>query len=302
MPDVHITEFTDPGCPWAFSAEPFRRRLNWLYGDRLEWEVRLVGLSERPEDYEERGFGPEQQAAAFKRISGEHGMPIDTAGAFAHGGHGARLPVGGRRAAARAGAHEEAAATAAGAPLRRAAAGRARDDPGRRAGGGHRAGGARGLGGRGRDRARAPRGHEAGSRADAGGAHPRPQAGELVWWPAIHVPLLRDRPHCRRGAHRGSRLPALRRLRRDHGQPGARHGTSRAAGVGGGGAHLDGHAHGHQRGGGGLRHLPGRGPRAAGPRGGRAARGLRRLLDPGGNPGRRCGARRGRRRRDRRNA
>ena len=78
MADVHITEFTDPGCPWAFSAEPFRRRLNWLYGDRLEWEVRLVGLSERPDDYEERGFGPEQQAAAFKRISGEHGMPIDT--------------------------------------------------------------------------------------------------------------------------------------------------------------------------------------------------------------------------------
>ena len=78
MADVRITEFTDPGCPWAFSAEPFRRRLNWLYGDCLEWEVRMVGLSERPEDYEERGFGPEKQAAAFKRISGEHGMPIDT--------------------------------------------------------------------------------------------------------------------------------------------------------------------------------------------------------------------------------
>jgi predicted DsbA family dithiol-disulfide isomerase len=76
--DVCITEFTDPGCPWAFSAEPFRRRLNWLYGDCLEWEVRLVGLAERPEDYEERGFGPEEQAAGFKRISSEHGMPIDT--------------------------------------------------------------------------------------------------------------------------------------------------------------------------------------------------------------------------------
>jgi hypothetical protein len=28
--DVRITEFTDAGCPWAFSAEPFRRRLDWL--------------------------------------------------------------------------------------------------------------------------------------------------------------------------------------------------------------------------------------------------------------------------------
>ena len=37
-----------------------------------------MGLSERPEDYEERGFDPEKQADAFKRISREHGMPIDT--------------------------------------------------------------------------------------------------------------------------------------------------------------------------------------------------------------------------------
>ena len=33
--DVVIFEFTDPGCPWAYSAEPFRRRINWLYGDRI---------------------------------------------------------------------------------------------------------------------------------------------------------------------------------------------------------------------------------------------------------------------------
>ena len=78
MADVRVTEFTDPGCPWAYSAEPFRRRLRWLYGDCLEWEVRVVGLSERPEDYDERGFTPERQSAGFKRISSEHGMPIDT--------------------------------------------------------------------------------------------------------------------------------------------------------------------------------------------------------------------------------
>jgi predicted DsbA family dithiol-disulfide isomerase len=78
MADVCITEFTDPGCPWAYSAEPFRRRLNWLYGDCLEWEVRLVGLSESPRDYEERGFDTKKQASAFRDISRRHGMPIDT--------------------------------------------------------------------------------------------------------------------------------------------------------------------------------------------------------------------------------
>jgi predicted DsbA family dithiol-disulfide isomerase len=76
--DVCITEFTDPACPWAYSAEPFRRRLSWLYGDRLEWRVRMVGLAERAEDYAGRGFTPAKQAAAFRRIAREHGMPIDT--------------------------------------------------------------------------------------------------------------------------------------------------------------------------------------------------------------------------------
>jgi len=28
MSEVRITEFTDPGCPWAWSAEPARRRLD----------------------------------------------------------------------------------------------------------------------------------------------------------------------------------------------------------------------------------------------------------------------------------
>ena len=78
MADVCITEFTDPGCPWAYSAEPFRRRLSWLYGDRLEWRVRMVGLAESPADYAGRGFTPERQAQAFAQIARDHGMPIDT--------------------------------------------------------------------------------------------------------------------------------------------------------------------------------------------------------------------------------
>src|SRR3954469_17388223 len=78
MADVCITEYTDPGCPWADSAEPFRRRLSWLYGDRLEWQVRMVGLAESPDDYVDRGFTPERQSQAFGMIAREHGMPIDT--------------------------------------------------------------------------------------------------------------------------------------------------------------------------------------------------------------------------------
>ena len=78
MPAVRITEFTDPGCPWAYSAEPHRRRLRWLYGDDLDWQVRMVVLASSPEEYLERGMTPERQAAAYKQISRDHGMPIAT--------------------------------------------------------------------------------------------------------------------------------------------------------------------------------------------------------------------------------
>src|ERR1700750_1253199 len=78
MADVCITEYTDPGCPWAYSAEPFRRRLSWLYGDALEWRVRLVGLAESPDEYLERGFTPERQSRSFAMIARDHGMPINT--------------------------------------------------------------------------------------------------------------------------------------------------------------------------------------------------------------------------------
>jgi predicted DsbA family dithiol-disulfide isomerase len=77
-PDVCITEFTDPGCPWAWSAEPFRRRLQWLYGDKLDWSLRMVVLADDPQEYLDKGFTPEKLSKAFTKIGREHGMPMDT--------------------------------------------------------------------------------------------------------------------------------------------------------------------------------------------------------------------------------
>jgi predicted DsbA family dithiol-disulfide isomerase len=76
---VVITEFTDPGCPWAYSAEPFRRRLRWLYGDALEWRYRMVVLAEDPQENIDKGFTPERLSSAYATIARDHGMPIDTA-------------------------------------------------------------------------------------------------------------------------------------------------------------------------------------------------------------------------------
>ena len=74
---LHIEVFTDPGCPFAWSAEPQRRRIDWLYGDALSWTTRMVVLSESPDDYLEKGFDPPKQSAAFGSIADRYGMPID---------------------------------------------------------------------------------------------------------------------------------------------------------------------------------------------------------------------------------
>ena len=54
---VLIRHFTDPSCPFAFSAERQRLRLLWLYGAQIEWELHMVVLAEeRPGD----DFPPER--------------------------------------------------------------------------------------------------------------------------------------------------------------------------------------------------------------------------------------------------
>ena len=75
---VRINEFTDPACPWAYSAEPFRHRLDWLYEGNIEWLPRMVILADTPADNEKRGFTPAKLAGAYETIAHEHRMPIDT--------------------------------------------------------------------------------------------------------------------------------------------------------------------------------------------------------------------------------
>ncbi len=69
---VRIRHFTDPGCPFAFSAERQRLRITWLYGDQLEWSTHLVVLSEEPPT----AYTPERLAAGRKRLHERYGMPM----------------------------------------------------------------------------------------------------------------------------------------------------------------------------------------------------------------------------------
>src|SRR3954469_13180881 len=69
---LEITHFTDPACPFAFSAEPVRRRLRWHYGEQLVWRTRMIVLTLEPGEAERLAEG----APNLQRI---HGMPIDPA-------------------------------------------------------------------------------------------------------------------------------------------------------------------------------------------------------------------------------
>jgi 2-hydroxychromene-2-carboxylate isomerase len=71
---VLIRHYTDPSCPYAFSAERQRLRLEWLYGEQLDWELHMVVLSdERPGDV----FPPERIASTRRDLQLRFGMPID---------------------------------------------------------------------------------------------------------------------------------------------------------------------------------------------------------------------------------
>jgi len=78
MPTVHVTHFTDPNCPFAYSAEPQRRRLQWRFGTQLSWTTRMVGLADSREDYEKKGMTAEKLAEGYARLAESHGMPFDT--------------------------------------------------------------------------------------------------------------------------------------------------------------------------------------------------------------------------------
>src|SRR3954451_4384115 len=77
MAAIKIAHFTDPACPFAFSAEPARWRLKWLYGDEIEWRLHLVVLSQSPDEYRAKGVTPEIQEHGLAAIQRRWSMPID---------------------------------------------------------------------------------------------------------------------------------------------------------------------------------------------------------------------------------
>jgi 2-hydroxychromene-2-carboxylate isomerase len=78
MQSITVLHFSDPGCPWAYSASPAFATLRWRYGDQLDWRLVLIGLTEDARQYADRGYTPERSARNLRSFR-RYGMPFATA-------------------------------------------------------------------------------------------------------------------------------------------------------------------------------------------------------------------------------
>jgi predicted DsbA family dithiol-disulfide isomerase len=76
MTTISITHFTDPACPFAYSASPALAVLRWRYGDQLDWRIVTIGLAEDPQRYIDAGYTPARQVIGNLRGFARHGMPF----------------------------------------------------------------------------------------------------------------------------------------------------------------------------------------------------------------------------------
>jgi protein-disulfide isomerase-like protein with CxxC motif len=74
---IEIVHFSDPGCPWAWSASPHLSVLHWRYGDQLRWRLVMIGLTEHGGVYERRGYTAEGMARGYRTFR-RRGMPFAT--------------------------------------------------------------------------------------------------------------------------------------------------------------------------------------------------------------------------------
>jgi 2-hydroxychromene-2-carboxylate isomerase len=73
---IQTTLYSDAACPWAYSAAPALRVLEWRYREQLEWRLVLIGLTERAEQYVERGYTPLRSARGYASRFRRYGMPF----------------------------------------------------------------------------------------------------------------------------------------------------------------------------------------------------------------------------------
>jgi 2-hydroxychromene-2-carboxylate isomerase len=73
---IQATLYTDTACPWAYSASPALRVLEWRYRDQLEWRLVMIGLREDASRLIERGYTPALSVQGHMKFRKRYGMPF----------------------------------------------------------------------------------------------------------------------------------------------------------------------------------------------------------------------------------
>lgn len=76
---IEATLYTDAGCPWAYSANPALRVLEWRFRDQLSWRLVMIGLREEVSKEAASTFDGERALARWQHVFGaRYGMPFAT--------------------------------------------------------------------------------------------------------------------------------------------------------------------------------------------------------------------------------
>ena len=78
VPVIEATLYTDAGCPWAYSANPALRVLEWRFRDQLSWRLVMIGLREEASEAAVRTYDPERALARWRVYEERYGMPFAT--------------------------------------------------------------------------------------------------------------------------------------------------------------------------------------------------------------------------------
>jgi protein-disulfide isomerase-like protein with CxxC motif len=76
MSEIAVTEFTDAGCPWAYSESPALAVLRWRYREQLRWRIVTIGLAEDPQRYIDAGYTPTRSTVGALEFRRRFGMPF----------------------------------------------------------------------------------------------------------------------------------------------------------------------------------------------------------------------------------
>ncbi len=73
---IEATLYSDAGCPWAYSANPALRVLEWRFRDQLSWRLVMIGLREDASEAAIRTYDAERALARWKVFESRYGMPF----------------------------------------------------------------------------------------------------------------------------------------------------------------------------------------------------------------------------------